>query len=87
MILTIVLFLAKFWGSMYRSITLTKGVVKGAKEAIAPPEMSKKQHFFLKHAKFSCQRRGLRPAPLFWGVNTCNLAKLGQKRTIFKHVF
>ena len=47
----------------------------------------KNSNFFLQNAKFSYQRQGLRPALLIWGVNTCNLAKLGQKRTIFKRLF
>ena len=73
---------------MYSSITITKEVSRGTKKVIAsPPKDLKNSNFFLKNAILSYQRRGLRPEPLYFDVNTCNLAKLGKKRTIFKHLF
>ena len=53
---------------------------EGKRGNCPPPKGLKNSNFFLKNGKFSYQRRGLRPTPLFFGVNTCNLAKFDLKK-------
>ena len=55
---------------------------------LSPRKVSKTAIFSKKMQNFLTSGGRLCPAPTtFFGVNTCNLAKLGQKRTIFKRVF
>ena len=84
MFLTIVLLSAKYWRLLAEPPIWGKRSI--GKKTIPPSKSLKTAFFFRKNAKFSYQRRGLRPALLFLGVNTCNSAKLSQKRTIFKRV-
>ena len=87
MILTIVLLSAKYWRLLAEPPIFGCPIFSwGQKKQLPAPERSENSNFFLKNAKFSYQRRWLRPALLFLGVNTCNSAKLSQKRTIFKRV-